>query len=123
MRRLAKALAVLAAAALTGCAMPSDAPPPGRGPDGLMAWPDLTERPRPEPSATVRYGPDQMQVVDLWLPQGPGPHPTVLMVHGGCWQTAIADRRLMSWIGDDLTRRGFAVWNSDYRVVDRQGGG
>jgi acetyl esterase/lipase len=64
-----------------------------------------------------------MQVVDLWLPEGAGPHPTVLMVHGGCWQTEIADRRIMNWIAEDLRRRGIAVWNIDYRGVDRDGGG
>jgi acetyl esterase/lipase len=64
-----------------------------------------------------------MQVVDLWLPAGKGPHPTVLMVHGGCWQTEIADRRIMNWIAEDLRRRGVAVWNIDYRGVDREGGG
>ncbi|MDP8994607.1 MAG: alpha/beta hydrolase, partial [Pseudomonadota bacterium] len=88
-----------------------------------MAWPDLTGRPRPEPSATIRYGADSMQVVDLWLPEGEGPHPTVLMVHGGCWQSEVADRRLMDWAADDLRRRGVAVWNIDYRGVDRSGGG
>lgn len=95
-------------------------PPP---PAALMVWPDLVERPRPEPSATIRYGEDSMQVVDLWLPYGEGPHPTVLMVHGGCWQTEIADRRLMNWIAEDLRERGIAVWNIDYRGVDRSGGG
>ena len=45
------------------------------------------------------------------------------MVHGGCWQTGIADRRIMNWIADDLRRRGIAVWNIDYRGVDRGGGG
>jgi acetyl esterase/lipase len=64
-----------------------------------------------------------MQKVDIWVPAGPGPHPTVLMVHGGCWQTEIADRRIMNWIADDLRRRGIAVWNIDYRGVDREGGG
>jgi acetyl esterase/lipase len=64
-----------------------------------------------------------MQIVDLWLPAGKGPHPTVLMVHGGCWQTEIADRRIMNWIADDLRTRGIAVWNIDYRGVDRAGGG
>ena len=103
--------------------MADEQPTSGRGPDGLMAWPDLLERPRAEPSATVRYGPDQMQVVDLWLPAGRGPHRTVLMVHGGCWQTSIADRRFMDWISEDLRRRGIAVWNIDYRGVDREGGG
>jgi acetyl esterase/lipase len=45
------------------------------------------------------------------------------MVHGGCWQTEIADRRIMNWIAEDLRRRGIAVWNIDYRGVDREGGG
>lgn len=89
----------------------------------LLTWPDLTERPRPEPDATIGYGPDTMQKVDVWVPAGPGPHPTVLMVHGGCWQTSIADRKLMNWIADDLRRSGVAVWNIDYRGVDRAGGG
>jgi acetyl esterase/lipase len=88
-----------------------------------MVWPDLLERPRPEPSTSIGYGDAQMQRVDLWLPDGAGPHPTVLMVHGGCWQTEIADRRIMNWIADDLRRRGIAVWNIDYRGVDRPGGG
>ncbi|MGF1549791.1 MAG: alpha/beta hydrolase family protein [Sphingomonadaceae bacterium] len=91
--------------------------------NGLMAWPDLLDRPRPEPTATIRYGADPLQLVDLWLPRGAGPHPTVLMVHGGCWQTDIADRTIMSWIADDLRRRGIAVWNIEYRGVDREGGG
>jgi acetyl esterase/lipase len=123
MRLAVKALAALAAAALTGCAMAGDQPTTGRGPDGLMAWPDLTERPRPAGATTIRYGSDSMQVVDLWLPRGRGPHPTVLMVHGGCWQTEIADRRMMDWIAADLRERGIAVWNIDYRGVDRDGGG
>ncbi|MFN3944754.1 MAG: alpha/beta hydrolase family protein [Allosphingosinicella sp.] len=97
--------------------------PAPSGPDGLMVWPDLLERPRPQPDETIRYGADQMQLVDLWLPEGAGPHPTVLMVHGGCWQTEIADRRIMNWIADDLRKRGVAVWNIDYRGVDRDGGG
>ena len=45
------------------------------------------------------------------------------MVHGGCWTTEIADRSIMNWIADDLARRGIAVWNIDYRGVDRPGGG
>ncbi|PAX06566.1 alpha/beta hydrolase [Sphingomonas lenta] len=89
----------------------------------LLTWPDLTKRPRPEPDATVDYGPDGMHKVDVWLPAGSGPHPTVLMVHGGCWQTSIADRKLMNWLAADLRASGVAVWNIDYRGVDRAGGG
>src|SRR3546814_14139141 len=45
------------------------------------------------------------------------------MVHGGCWTTEVADRTIMNWIADDLRKRGIAVWNIDYRGVDRPGGG
>lgn len=90
-----------------------------------LTWPDLTGRARPEPDAVERYGDDALQRVDLWLPADGDdtPRPVVLMVHGGCWQSAIADRRLMDWIADDLRRDGIAVWNIDYRGVDRDGGG
>jgi len=88
-----------------------------------MAWPDLLERPRPRPTATIAYGSEALQIADAWVPAGPGPHPAVIMVHGGCWQTGIADRRIMNWIAQDLRRRGIFVWNIDYRGVDRPGGG
>ena len=89
----------------------------------LLTWDDLTTRPRPSADATLAYGADAYQRIDLWQPAGPGPHPVVLMVHGGCWQTKIADRTLMDWIAADLRRQGIAVWNIDYRGVDRPGGG
>ena len=89
----------------------------------LLTWPDLVKREKPVADATVSYGPDSMQKVDVWLPAGKGPFPVVLMVHGGCWQTSIADRSLMNWIAADLRRDGYAVWNIDYRGVDRSGGG
>jgi acetyl esterase/lipase len=88
-----------------------------------MTWGDLTSRPRPAPQTTLTYGPDEYQKVDLWLPAGQGPFPVVLMVHGGCWTTSIADRSLMNWAAEDLRKAGYAVWNIDYRGVDRPGGG
>jgi len=94
--------------------------PPARQ---LMKWPDLLKRPRPEPDETLSYGDSALQVVDLWLPKRRGRHPVVVMVHGGCWQSDVADRRIMNWIANDLRHRGIAVWNIDYRGVDRPGGG
>ncbi|MGP7795199.1 alpha/beta hydrolase [Sphingomonas sp. CLY1604] len=88
-----------------------------------LAWPDLTGRPRPMADATFAYGDAPLQRVDLWCPAGAGPHPVVVMVHGGCWQSDIADRRLMDWVAADLRDHGIAVWNIDYRGVDRTGGG
>jgi acetyl esterase/lipase len=119
-----KSLAPALALALAACSVTTP-PEPAKpsGPAKLMAWPDLLTRARPEPNAGITYGTESMQRVDLWLPSGKGPHPTVLMVHGGCWQTEVADRRIMDWISDDLRRRGIAVWNIDYRGVDKAGGG
>ena len=87
-----------------------------------MTWADLLARPQAAADKSFRYGPDPYQVVDLWRPAGSGPHPVVLMVHGGCWTTSIADRTLMGWAAADLRARGIAVWNIDYRGVDRPGG-
>ncbi len=89
----------------------------------LMTWPDLLNRPHPRPTTTIDYGADSLQKIDLWLPEGKGEFPVVVMVHGGCWQTAIADRHIMDWISDDLRKDGIAVWNIEYRGVDRAGGG
>ncbi|WP_425228391.1 alpha/beta hydrolase [Sphingomonas sp.] len=109
----------VAAAALLGYAAIAIRPVDGP----LLTWPDLIARPRPHADATVSYGTDPYQKVDVWLPAGRGPHPVVLMVHGGCWTTSIADRTLMDWIAADLRSAGVAVWNIDYRGVDRPGGG
>ena len=35
----------------------------------LMHWPDLLKRPQPKPDASIAYGADPLQHVDLWLPK------------------------------------------------------
>ncbi len=109
-------LAFLALAAMTLGAMQGDQP-------ALLTWPDLVGRPRPAPDATISYGSDELQQVDVWLPRGAEPFKTVLMIHGGCWTTNVAKRDLMNWIAADLRHAGYAVWNVEYRGVDRPGGG
>ncbi len=89
----------------------------------LMKWDDLTSREKASPTQTITWGPGATDVADLWLPEGAGPYPVVVMVHGGCWQKSIADRSLMSWAADDLRKQGLAVWNIEYRGVDEEGGG
>ena len=118
------------AVAVAGCAGPSVKPlPTDAAADAtkpLMTWKDLLSRPKPMPDATVRYGADALQVVDVWKPAGAkygrGPHPAVVMIHGGCWQTGIAERDIMNWIAGDLRAHGVGVWNIEYRGVDRGGG-
>ena len=95
----------------------------GAAPAPLMDWPDLLARPMPSPTREFAYGARPEQVADLWLPAGKGPFPVVLMVHGGCWRSGVAKLTIMNYVAEDLRRRGVAVWNVEYRGVDRPGGG
>ena len=89
----------------------------------LMGWVDLIGRPAPKATARVAYGPDPLQVAEVWRPDGKGPFPTVLMIHGGCWRSGTANLHIMDYAAEDLRRRGIGVWNIEYRGVDRPGGG
>lgn len=68
-------------------------------------------------AATIPYGPDPEQVADLWLPASNGPHPGVVLVHGGCWRAEYG-RDLEDRVAADLATRGLAVWNVEYRRLD-----
>jgi len=117
--------------ALAGCTSPSVTQPMDKvevaeatiKPAPLMTWGDLTSRPKPDSSDAVTYGNSASEIVDIWIPDGKGPHPVVIMVHGGCWQKSIADRSLMDYAAEALRREGIAVWNIEYRGVDEAGGG
>lgn len=61
-------------------------------------------------------------MVDLYLPVGEGPHPVVLLVHGGFWRS-MYDRSLMVPLAQDLVSKGFAAWNIEYRRVGETSGG
>ncbi len=89
----------------------------------IMTWPDLTNQPLPEPTTSITYSDLPTAIVDVWLPDNQGPHPVVLMIHGGCWQKSIADRSLMNYMAEALRKNGMAVWNVEYRGVDEPGGG
>lgn len=82
---------------------------------------------------TVSYGPDRSQRADLHLPAGsgraaggrrghaPAGHPVMVLIHGGSW-TARYGRIVMRGLAGDLLRRGWAVWNIEYRRVGNGGG-
>ena len=89
----------------------------------LMDWPDLLARPLARADQRIAYGPGPSQFGELWLPSTPGRRPLVMMIHGGCWRARVATLSIMNYAADDLRRRGFAVWNIEYRGVDQAGGG
>jgi acetyl esterase/lipase len=70
-----------------------------------------------------RYGSHRCQRAELHVPDGAGPHPVVITLHGGYWRAKYS-KRLMKPICADLVRRGMAAWNVEYRRIGRgQGGG
>ena len=83
----------------------------------LTEWAAATGR-VPAPHA---YGADPEQVADLLLPEGDGPHPLVLLLHGGFWRTRFT-RVLMTALAADLAARGWATWNVEYRRTGSGGG-
>ena len=64
--------------------------------------------------ATEQYGTLPRQRGQWWRPDGPGPHPTVVLVHGGYWRDGY-DLTLEDRVAHDLAARGYLVWNVDYR--------
>ena len=70
---------------------------------------------------TFSYGPARSQCADLYLPRGPGPHPAIVLIHGGSW-TDRYGRVVMRGLAGDLLRRGWAVWNIEYGRVGGGGG-
>jgi acetyl esterase/lipase len=66
------------------------------------------------------YGPDPAQVGELWLPAVTSAA-TVVIVHGGFWRSRYG-LSLGRPLAADLVRRGYAVWNLEYRRVGAGGG-
>jgi acetyl esterase/lipase len=75
------------------------------------------------PGHGERYGDDHAcQRAELHLPAGGGPHPVIVTIHGGSW-TAGWSKIVMRPLAGDLVRRGYAVWNIEYRRLGRRQGG
>jgi acetyl esterase/lipase len=68
-----------------------------------------------------RYGPHASQRADLYLPSGRGPHPVMVLIHGGSWSKRYG-KIVMRGLAGDLVRRGWAVWNIEYRRLEAGGG-
>lgn len=73
--------------------------------------------------ARIAYGPAPAQVVELFLPKGNGPHPVVVLIHGGCFLAEYQGLPQTSGIAADLAGRGYAVWNVEYRKLGEGGAG
>jgi acetyl esterase/lipase len=71
----------------------------------------------------IKYGDASSQIGELLLPNAFGPFPVAVLIHGGWWRQSDFDRRLMRDLARDLSNRGYATWNLEYRLVGEEGGG
>jgi acetyl esterase/lipase len=75
-----------------------------------------------EPDFVLAYGKAPEQFGHLRVPEGPGPFPVLVVIHGGCWLSFV-NLECMSRFAADLSEAGVATWNIEYRRVDSPGGG
>ncbi|WP_246011649.1 alpha/beta hydrolase family protein [Nocardia mexicana] len=75
----------------------------------------------PDTPSRIRYGDAADTFGDLYLPNGTGPHPVVVLIHGGGWSQ---HRSLAGFArhSRQLAEHGVAVWNIEYRRVNGEGG-
>ncbi|MEO8287402.1 MAG: alpha/beta hydrolase [Chloroflexota bacterium] len=76
------------------------------------------------PPADVRipYGPDPLNFGDLRLPRSDGPHPVLIVIHGGFWRAKYTLDHI-GHLSADMTAHGIATWSVEYRRIGDEGGG
>jgi acetyl esterase/lipase len=94
-----------------------------KAPTNLMTPRELDDQPSRAPDRRIAYGGDTSQYGELRVPMGRGPHPVVVLIHGGCFKAAYATSKYFGAMGDTLKTGGIATWNVEYRRLGQPGGG
>lgn len=81
------------------------------GAGGVWAWRQATTR-KPD-FADIAYGTGERQVLDIYLPQGTGPFPFVIDIHGGAFKIG---SKTMAAPSETLLAAGFAIVRPNYRL-------
>jgi acetyl esterase/lipase len=106
---------------------PSDHPKPLEIPSitasGLMTPAQFLAFPSKPADYRFSYGTDVNQIGELRVPSGVGPHPVVILIHGGCWRAEFSTLGVMGPMADALKARGIATWNIEYRRLPQVGSG
>lgn len=113
------ALLALALGACTATPVPAPEPAPRSAP---VEWAEIVAQRRPPPGQRIAYDTGPHRFGELRLPDDTGPHPVVVLIHGGCWQSEY-DLEHVAPLAAALTREGFATWTLEYRRIGATGGG
>ena len=92
-------------------------------PGGLMTAKQFQALPTKAADERISYGKEIDQFGELRVPAGTGPHPVVILIHGGCWRADFSNLHEMGPIADALKAKGVATWNIEYRSLGQPGGG
>jgi acetyl esterase/lipase len=91
---------------------------------------DLIKQATPPPNERIPYDKEPLQFGELRLPEGSGPFPIAILVHGGCWSAklgnlpeSVTSFELLRPIAAALAKAGIASWNIEYRRLGNAGGG
>ena len=87
----------------------------------LVSAQDYAQLPRQTADHRIPYGDDPSQFGDLFLPKTAGPHPVLLMFHGGCWRAQYG-LEPMGQLARAIADQGVAVWSLEYRRLGNGGG-
>jgi acetyl esterase/lipase len=105
---------ILGATIAAACATRAAAPP--------VQWSEIANATVPPADQRIAYGPDSLHYGELRIPDGDGPFPIVVVIHGGCWQSEY-DLRHAAAESEALRAEGMATWTIEYRRVGDPGGG
>lgn len=83
---------------------------------------EILTLPPPPYDHKIVYGPDPFHFGYLRVPKSKGPHPVVVVIHGGFWRAAF-DLEHSGHLCAALTRAGLATWSLEYRRIGNPGGG
>ena len=91
----------------------------------LMRMKDVTSVYFMEPDTLIQYGEDGYNFAELRMPKSNsfGKLPVAVIIHGGCWLSAVANADFMQGYATALAQTGYATYNIEYRSADHPSGG
>lgn len=81
---------------------------------GPATWDQVIAQSAGPADAKVAYGDHADQFGELRLPAGDGPHPVLVLIHGGCWLPDF-DLDHACPLAEVITGLGYATWTIEYR--------